>query len=177
MIAGLSACACVMAMLGSLLVSRGALRPAYYVGAATGCVYLALNLLLAAGGQPSVLPLVIPSAWGVAMALLGLRRLRAERQEHLQRRPLVYKTLNLRRDNCDGNEKHLDVDVLVVEDLITGQTLLLCQKCFFAQLKLRAKGRRPEEQQPLRATELRPTDPKPTQAVPAAVAMGNGPGK
>lgn len=54
----------------------------------------------------------------------------------------MFTVMMVKKDQCDGNEAHADREVLVVEDLQTKQTLHLCQKCFLAQLRLRAKGRR-----------------------------------
>jgi hypothetical protein len=78
-ITALSALGCVLAMVNSYLVARGRLRAVYVVGIACGVTYVLINLRLAADGQAGVLFLVIPSAWGGLMCLLGLRRLRRER--------------------------------------------------------------------------------------------------
>jgi hypothetical protein len=76
MISVLSVLACVLAMTCSFLVARGKLRAVYLLGIVNGLVYCLLNALLAASGQPFVLFLMVPSAWGVAMSVLGLLRLR-----------------------------------------------------------------------------------------------------
>jgi hypothetical protein len=69
-------------MLNSFLMARGRLRAVYVVGIACGLTYVVINLRLAADGQCGVLFLVIPSAWGVLMCVLGLRRLRREARAH-----------------------------------------------------------------------------------------------
>lgn len=54
----------------------------------------------------------------------------------------MYQVFGLTKGDCDAADAHTDREVLIVEDLIATQALRLCPKCFMAQLKLRAKGRK-----------------------------------
>jgi hypothetical protein len=77
----LAVTACLLTMVSSYLVAHGRLKPVYVLGVVNGSLYLALNvsIALSAREQAGVMLLAIPSAWGVAMAIVGLRRLRRER--------------------------------------------------------------------------------------------------
>ena len=78
MITALSLIACILCMLSSYLVARGRLRAVYIVGLASCCCLIALNVLLSVK-DPGVLFMVIPSIWGIAMNVYGIRRLRRQR--------------------------------------------------------------------------------------------------
>jgi hypothetical protein len=56
----------------------------------------------------------------------------------------VFRVFGLTRGDCDAQDAHVDREVLLTEDLATGQALQLCPKCFLAQLRLRAKGKKAE---------------------------------
>ena len=78
MISCLSVFACLLKMTASYLVAQGKLKAVYLLGIVNGSTYTVLNVVIAANGsgQGFVLFLAIPSAWGVAMSVKGLRRLR-----------------------------------------------------------------------------------------------------
>lgn len=80
MIGILSFTTCVLTMLGSWFVSQGRLRPAYLVGIVNGSCFVVVDLILAIEGpHPAVAILAVPSAWGIAMGFVGLKRLQRER--------------------------------------------------------------------------------------------------
>lgn len=83
MINALSITACLLTMTSSYLVAQGRLKPAYLIGVVNGSLYVILNasIALANRDQAGVMLLVIPSAWGVAMAFKGLSRLKHQGRE------------------------------------------------------------------------------------------------
>ncbi|MEQ8788708.1 MAG: hypothetical protein RIC55_20525 [Pirellulaceae bacterium] len=82
MINTLSTTACVVAMLSNYLLARGRLKAVYCLSIVNGVIFIALNLSIALSGadQFGMAMLVVPSAWMVVTALLGLRRLHREKQ-------------------------------------------------------------------------------------------------
>jgi hypothetical protein len=81
MINAIAITACLLTMVSSYLVAQGRLKAVYVIGVANGTLYVVLNgaIAVADPSQTGVAVLVIPSAWGIAMAVVGLRRLRKER--------------------------------------------------------------------------------------------------
>ena len=77
MITLLSITGCILAMICSWLVSQGTLKPVYILGIMTSLCFIAINTMLAIGGEPGVLFLIVPSAWAIVASVIGLRRLRA----------------------------------------------------------------------------------------------------
>ncbi len=76
MILFLSCLACALSMVVSWLLSQGWLHAVYITGFINGLLYAAINLVLAAQpGQEGILLLAIPSLWGSAMCVVGIRRL------------------------------------------------------------------------------------------------------
>jgi len=75
MVTGLSFVACVLCMVSSFLIAQGKLRAVYVLGLINCFCLIGLNATLAAT-DPGILFMVIPSLWGIAMNLLGLKRLR-----------------------------------------------------------------------------------------------------
>lgn len=80
MINFISIIACFFTMIGSYLVACGHLKPAYMLGLINGSLYTFLNISISLRGDElsGVSLLAIPSAWGVAMAIKGLLRLRVD---------------------------------------------------------------------------------------------------
>ncbi len=75
MITALSLVGCTLAMISSWFVAHGRLKPVYVIGIALNLCFIAINALLAMGGESGVLLLTVPSAWGIVTSILGLRRL------------------------------------------------------------------------------------------------------
>lgn len=80
MINVVSIVACVLTMTSSYLVAKGQLKPVYVIGILNGSLYTGLNVAIAMNSDQltGVIFLAIPSAWGVAMAIKGLLRLRGQ---------------------------------------------------------------------------------------------------
>lgn len=80
MINVVSVIACLLTMISSYLVAQGRLKAVYLIGVINGSLYVILNAAIAFAdpSQVGVIVLIIPSAWGVAMAVVGLRRLQRE---------------------------------------------------------------------------------------------------
>lgn len=83
MINAIAITACLLTMTSSYLVAQGQLKPVYVIGVVNGMLYVILNSAIAVAdpSQLGVIVLIIPSGWGVAMAVVGLRRLRKERRK------------------------------------------------------------------------------------------------
>ena len=76
MITTLSITSCLMSMLISWLVALGKLRLVYMLTIINGCLFVGLNGMLALPpGQEGVAILIIPSAWMILTACVGLLRL------------------------------------------------------------------------------------------------------
>lgn len=80
MINTVSITACILTMFISWLISQGRLKVVYILGMFNGCLYCVLNAAIATQpNQAGVAFLIIPSVWGIAMSIYGLRRLRKEK--------------------------------------------------------------------------------------------------
>ncbi len=76
MITTLSLTSCLMSMLISWLVALGKLRVVYVLTIINGCLFVLLNGILAlTPGHEGVAVLMIPSAWMIVTACVGLFRL------------------------------------------------------------------------------------------------------
>jgi hypothetical protein len=75
MITVLSILACSLTMVMSWLLSQGRLKAVYVLGIVNSLCFIVLNGSLAVSGQPGILFLIVPSAWGIVTSFIGLRRL------------------------------------------------------------------------------------------------------
>jgi hypothetical protein len=82
MINAIAITACLLTMVSSYLVAQGQLKRVYVIGVINGTLYVILNgaIAIADPSQMGVMVLIIPSGWGVAMAIIGLRRLEKEKK-------------------------------------------------------------------------------------------------
>lgn len=82
MITILSLAACILTMVNSWLLSRGQLRAVYIIGIISGTVYTVINGVIACSADPGVAFLAIPSMWGIAMCISGLKRISPKEKAH-----------------------------------------------------------------------------------------------